>query len=52
MFGGVILRKAYEAAHVAAYLHAGSRPCPARLSDVVFLKPVPIGSVFALEAEV
>ena len=52
MFGGVMLRKAYELAHMAAFLHAGARPCLTRLADVSFLKSVTVGSIFALDAVV
>lgn len=52
MFGGVMLRKAYELAHMAAFLHAGARPWLTRLADVSFLKSVTVGSIFALDAVV
>eukprot|EP00047_Mylnosiga_fluctuans_P021744 m.108648 g.108648 ORF g.108648 m.108648 type:complete len:399 (-) comp9011_c1_seq5:128-1324(-) len=51
MFGGVVLRKGFEKAHVATYLHAGTRPTLLQMCDTAFLKSVQIGSVFELEAQ-
>ncbi|GBF98047.1 hypothetical protein Rsub_10275 [Raphidocelis subcapitata] len=52
IFGGHILRSAYEAAYATAALHAGAHPEPLSMSDITFKQPVTVGSIVEFEAKV
>ncbi|KAI8462628.1 MAG: hypothetical protein J3K34DRAFT_527607 [Monoraphidium minutum] len=52
VFGGHILRSAYEAAYATAALHAGVHPEPLSMSDITFKQPVTVGSIVEFDAKV
>lgn len=52
IFGGFLMRRAYELAFSTAYLFAGERPVFAELDDVAFLQPVVIGDLLRLDSRV
>ncbi|KAI8801508.1 HotDog domain-containing protein [Cladochytrium replicatum] len=52
IFGGYLMRLAYELAYVDALAFSKSRPYFIALDDIIFRKPVPIGSVLHLKAQI
>ena len=52
IFGGFLMRRAFELAFSACYLHGGSRPHFLELEKVVFVTPVDIGDLLRLVAHV
>ncbi|GIL91009.1 hypothetical protein Vretifemale_18702 [Volvox reticuliferus] len=52
IFGGHLLRLAYEHAYSTAALHAGEYCDPISMDDVAFLMPVPIGTLLRLTGQV
>jgi acyl-coenzyme A thioesterase 9 len=53
MFGGYLCREAFELAFATATVFfLGKRPCLKSIDDIVFVHPVPIGSIMDLKAEV
>ncbi|GIL57596.1 hypothetical protein Vafri_12790 [Volvox africanus] len=52
IFGGHLLRLAYEHAFSTAALHAGEYCDPLSMDDVAFLMPVPIGTLLRLTGQV
>ncbi|KAG2435700.1 hypothetical protein HXX76_006899 [Chlamydomonas incerta] len=52
IFGGHLLRLAYEHAFATAALHAGEYCDPLSMDDVAFLLPVPIGTLLRLTGQV
>ena len=44
VFGGFLMRTAFEAAYNCAYLFSGSKPAVVEVGDVSFDKPVHIGA--------
>lgn len=52
IFGGFLMRQAFELAHVTCGLFTGVMPTFLSMDDVSFLRPVHIGSVLALESQV
>jgi acyl-coenzyme A thioesterase 9 len=52
IFGGYILRNAFELAYIAAYSFSKHRPTFIALDDNAFLKPVEIGSVIKYTATI
>eukprot|EP00303_Exanthemachrysis_gayraliae_P011056 CAMPEP_0206020492 /NCGR_PEP_ID=MMETSP1464-20131121/31154_1 /ASSEMBLY_ACC=CAM_ASM_001124 /TAXON_ID=119497 /ORGANISM="Exanthemachrysis gayraliae, Strain RCC1523" /LENGTH=138 /DNA_ID=CAMNT_0053394427 /DNA_START=26 /DNA_END=438 /DNA_ORIENTATION=- len=52
IFGGLLMRRAYEIAFACSYAFAGSRPQFVDVDRVDFLAPVEVGDLLHLEAEV
>uniref|UniRef100_A0A5F8H2H5 Acyl-CoA thioesterase 9 n=1 Tax=Monodelphis domestica TaxID=13616 RepID=A0A5F8H2H5_MONDO len=52
IFGGYLMRKAYELAWATAYQFCGSRAFLAAVDDIVFQSPVEIGSLLFLSSQV
>lgn len=52
IFGGFLMRRAFELAFSACYLHGGSRPHFVELERVEFVTPVDIGDLLRLVAHV
>jgi acyl-coenzyme A thioesterase 9 len=52
IFGGFLMRRAFELAFSTCYLHGGSRPHFVELERVVFRTPVEIGDLLRLSAHV
>ncbi|EEC02415.1 acyl-CoA thioesterase, putative, partial [Ixodes scapularis] len=52
VFGGFLMRSAYELAWSTAYLLSGRRPRPYHTDDIWFRKPVEVGSLLHYEAQV
>jgi acyl-coenzyme A thioesterase 9 len=52
IFGGFLMRRAFELAFSSCYLHGGSRPHFVELERVEFVKPVDIGDLLRLVAHV
>tara|TARA_B110000091_G_C13771356_1_gene456848 strand:- start:190 stop:1545 length:1356 start_codon:yes stop_codon:yes gene_type:complete len=52
IFGGFLMRRAFELAFSACYLHGGSRPHFLELERVEFITPVDIGDLLRLVAHV
>ena len=52
IFGGFLMRRAFELAFSTCYLHAGSRPHFLELEKVIFKRPVEIGNLLRLTAHV
>ena len=52
VFGGFLMRRAYELAHSTAYLFSGRRPVFLELDEVTFRSPVSIGDLLKFEAAV
>lgn len=48
VFGGFLMRRAYELAHSTMYLFAGSRPFPVEVEQVLFKWPVNIGDLLRM----
>ncbi|XP_012881997.1 PREDICTED: acyl-coenzyme A thioesterase 9, mitochondrial [Dipodomys ordii] len=52
IFGGFIMRKAYELAWATACSFGGSRPFVVTVDDIMFQKPVEVGSLLFLSSQV
>uniref|UniRef100_G1SMI2 Acyl-CoA thioesterase 9 n=1 Tax=Oryctolagus cuniculus TaxID=9986 RepID=G1SMI2_RABIT len=52
IFGGFLMRKAYELAWATACSFGGSRPFVVAVDDIMFQKPVEIGSLLFLSSQV
>lgn len=52
IFGGFLMRRAFELAFSTCYLHGGSRPHFLELERVIFRQPVQIGDLLRLAAHV
>ncbi|XP_076869548.1 acyl-coenzyme A thioesterase 9, mitochondrial-like isoform X3 [Brachyhypopomus gauderio] len=52
IFGGFLMRKAYELGWANACAFAGSRPVLVSVDDIMFQKPVEIGSLLLLSSQV
>uniref|UniRef100_A0A672N6Q3 Acyl-coenzyme A thioesterase 9, mitochondrial-like n=1 Tax=Sinocyclocheilus grahami TaxID=75366 RepID=A0A672N6Q3_SINGR len=52
IFGGFLMRKAYELSWANACAFAGCRPTLVAVDDIVFRKPVEIGSLLLLSSQV
>ncbi|GCB80174.1 hypothetical protein scyTo_0016124, partial [Scyliorhinus torazame] len=52
IFGGFLMRKAFELAWANACVYGGSRPYPIGVDDILFQKPVEIGSLLYLSSQV
>eukprot|EP00158_Paraphelidium_tribonemae_P005687 Partr_v1_DN27464_c1_g1_i1_m71554 putative Acyl-CoA thioesterase len=52
IFGGYLMREAFELAYTTAMLFLKGRPFTVALDDISFARPVPIGSILFLAAEV
>ncbi|CAM9147871.1 unnamed protein product, partial [Sphacelaria rigidula] len=50
IFGGFLMRRAYEVAFCAAFMFGGSRPQFSEIDEVVFLQPVDVGDLVHLDA--
>ena len=50
VFGGFLMRRAYELAHSTAYLFAGRRPVFLELDEVTFRSPVSVGDLLRFES--
>ncbi|GAV06820.1 hypothetical protein RvY_16742-2 [Ramazzottius varieornatus] len=52
VFGGFLMRNAFELAWVNAYMYCGSRPLTLTVDDIKFRRPVEIGSILLMSARV
>ncbi len=52
IFGGFLMRLAYEDAWNAAYLHSGERPMIASVDRVNFVRPVQIGELLKIKTRI
>lgn len=52
MFGGFVMREAYELGWICARLHTRLTPVITSVDDVAFMKPVPVGSLIQFTAQV
>lgn len=52
IFGGFLLRRAFELAFATAYVFGGARPFFKQVSDMDFLRPVDIGDLMRFRARV
>lgn len=52
IFGGFLMRRAYELAHATVYLYAGRRPIFLEVSEVNFVAPVSVGDLVRLSSRV
>ncbi|XP_077987731.1 acyl-coenzyme A thioesterase 9, mitochondrial-like [Glandiceps talaboti] len=52
VFGGFLMRQAFELAWANAYVHCKSRPMVTAVDDILFRKPVAIGSLLYLSSQV
>ncbi|XP_053311805.1 acyl-coenzyme A thioesterase 9, mitochondrial isoform X2 [Spea bombifrons] len=52
IFGGFLMRKAYELGWATACSYGGSRPYVAAVDDIMFQRPVEIGSLLFLSSQV
>ena len=52
VFGGFLMRRAFELAFAAAYAFAGRRPALAGVEEVSFLSPVSVGDLLRLTSRV
>lgn len=50
VFGGFLMRRAFELAHTTAYLFAGRRPIFLELDEVKFASPVSVGDLLKFES--
>jgi len=50
IFGGFLMRRAYEIAFTTAYLFCGSQPRFVEVDEVVFKKPVNVGDLLRLDS--
>lgn len=52
IFGGFLMRRAFELAHTCAYLFAGRRPIFLELDEVTFRSPVSVGDLLKFDSAV
>ncbi|XP_069103538.1 acyl-coenzyme A thioesterase 9, mitochondrial-like [Argopecten irradians] len=52
IFGGFLMRKAFELAWTNAAMYCKSRPYVTAVDDILFMKPVEVGSVLFLSSQV
>lgn len=52
IFGGFLMRRAFELAFASTYLFAGSRPAFVRVEDITFRNPVDVGSLLRFKSHV
>ncbi|XP_078265483.1 acyl-coenzyme A thioesterase 9, mitochondrial-like [Rhinoraja longicauda] len=52
IFGGFLMRKAFELAWATACVYGGSKPYAVAVDDILFQKPVEIGDLLYLSAQV
>lgn len=52
IFGGFLMREAFELGYAVAMLYIKGRPWTVALDDIAFRKPVPIGSILHLTSQV
>ncbi|EPS61819.1 hypothetical protein M569_12970, partial [Genlisea aurea] len=52
IFGGFLMRRAFELAYVTAYSFAGTAPCFVEVDHVDFLKPVDVGNFLRFKSRV
>ncbi|XP_067848594.1 acyl-coenzyme A thioesterase 9, mitochondrial-like isoform X2 [Heptranchias perlo] len=52
IFGGFLMRKAFELAWASACVYGGSRPYVIAVDDIIFQKPVEIGSLLYLSSQI
>lgn len=52
VFGGFIMRKAVELGWTSAYVHSGQRCSLTHVDDVIFTRPVEVGSLLYLNSQV
>eukprot|EP00775_Hariotina_reticulata_P006239 gene6239-6476_t len=52
IFGGFLMRRAFELAFATTYLFAGSRPAFVRVDDITFRNPVSVGSLLRFQSHV
>ncbi|GAB4824236.1 hypothetical protein N2152v2_011282 [Parachlorella kessleri] len=50
VFGGFLMRRAYELAHSTAYLFAGTRPQAVEVGEISFQKPVDVGDLIKFKS--
>ncbi|XP_054266667.1 acyl-coenzyme A thioesterase 9, mitochondrial-like [Macrosteles quadrilineatus] len=52
VFGGFLMRQALELAWIVGYFHSKHRPKLCHISDISFKKPVDVGSILSMTAQV
>lgn len=52
IFGGFLMRRAYELAHATAYVFGGRKPVFMELDEVLFQSPVSVGDLLRLDSSV
>lgn len=52
VFGGFLMREAFELAYTTASIYVGGRVWTVSMDDIAFRKPVPVGSILSLSSEV
>lgn len=52
IFGGFLMRRAYELAHATAYVFGGRKPVFMELDEVLFRSPVSVGDLLRLDSSV
>ncbi|KAI3639094.1 hypothetical protein MIR68_002624 [Amoeboaphelidium protococcarum] len=52
VFGGFLMREAFELAYATATLYIKARPLTVAMDEIAFKKPVPIGSILKFSSEV
>jgi len=52
IFGGYLMRKAFELAWTTAYVYTGMRPTFKAIDEIFFLEPVSIGDIASFKSEV
>lgn len=50
IFGGFLMRRAYELAHATAYVFCGRRPVFMELDEVIFRSPVSVGDLLRFDS--
>lgn len=52
IFGGFIMKEAYEIAHSTVLIYTGSRPTFVSVDEIIFMSPVPIGSILQFDSRI
>ncbi len=52
IFGGFLMRQAFELAWANTYVYSGQRPFVKHMDDISFKKPVPVGSLLYFNSQV
>ncbi|KAK9859845.1 hypothetical protein WJX84_005719 [Apatococcus fuscideae] len=52
IFGGFLMRRAFELAYATAFMFAGARPNFDRVGEITFLRPVDVGDLLRLTSKV